>query len=93
MKSYYFQFDSNVAKELIQTYDETLAKVANNISQKVVTPFLDGQQCLESEVIVEDFNPSYDEAVTDFLETCIHTFALWVDVQHELDGKAKIILS
>lgn len=92
----YFQFDSNVAKKHIQGIqrsDEELAKVEKSIFSQTVAPFLDGRQCLEEVVIVEDFESSYDKAVTDFLETCIHTFALFVRIQHEQDGKAKIILA
>lgn len=93
MQNYYFEFDLNDAEVQIQSYDEELASVARSISSKAVDPFSDGRHYLEPVLIVEDFKPSYDKEVTDFLETCIPTFAIWVDILHELDGKAKIILS
>lgn len=93
MQNYYLEFDLNDAEVQIQNYGEELAKVARSISSKAA-PLLSGdRRYLDQKLIVEDFDSSLDEAVTDFLEACIPSFHLWVDIQHGLDGKAKIILA
>ena len=95
MQNAYYQFDSSVAETYIWNKDEGFVRVAKNICKKAVylpkcvTDYL----YLKGETVIEDFNPSYDETVDHFLETCIPSFNLFVKIQHCPDEKiSKIIL-
>lgn len=89
----FFQFDSDVATEQFQHYDEGFVRVKENISQQS-TYLANGLFYLKSKFVIEDFNPSYDKMIVEYLENCIHTSSLFVKIQHDEPKKnfCKIIL-
>lgn len=88
----YCQIDLSVAENHIHDHDEVFADIAENILQHVDDKFATGPY-LKGKFSIEDFDSAYDEKVKDFLETCISSFTLFIGIQHELDGRSKIILS
>lgn len=91
----YLEFNSSIAENYIRNHDEKFSLIGESIRKKADyhPNHVNNSLYLEGEFTIEDFSPSYDEMVEDFLETCIPTFALFVKIEHGLDGNiSKIIL-
>lgn len=87
----YFMFNARVAKKQIKNIkksDKELANVGKNIFRKTEI----GRHYLVQVFTIKDFSPSYDKKIANFLKDCIPC-SFSVTIRHELDGKAKIILT